>query len=368
MNHSGDAVVVGGGVIGTSIAYYLSKKGVKVTLLERGRVGGQASNVAAGALSPPLARDLDPYSRMALLSLAMFPELSYELYENSGIDIEFSRCGELSLALTQSDADYFHDLQNSNNEGHIEWIDTLGLKEYQQGISSTVLGALYESNGGKVNNQRLSEAYAKAAVNLGADIRPFSEVTGLLRSGLTITGVRTVDSEFHAKYVILSAGPWTRSLAENVGSNFPMEPVKGVNLCVRPDNLLVTRVLHASWGTLVPRNDGTLIVGGTIEHMGFDDRVTASSVRDIIELMVAMLPSLESAEVNWALAGLRPNSSDDLPLIGNVVPWDGLYVATAHYRNGILLSPITGRLLSEFVLGEESELIRHFSPRRFRST
>ena len=196
MNHSRDAVVVGGGVIGSSIAYYLSKKGVKVTLLERGRVGALAANVAAGALSPPLTRDVDPYSRMALLSLAMFSDLSSELYENSGIDIEFSRCGELSLALTQSDADYFHDLQDSHSEAHqeIEWIDTLGLKEYQQGISSTVLGALYDSNGGKVNNQRLSEAYAKAAINLGADIRPLSEVTGLLRSGLKITGVRTVDN------------------------------------------------------------------------------------------------------------------------------------------------------------------------------
>lgn len=367
MNNT-DAIVIGGGVVGCSIAYYLAKSGVKVTLLERGQIGMEASNAASGVLSSPLFKSDDPYSRLSTESLRMFRELAVELQETCGVEIEFARCGEIGLALTEEEATEYQGLAMKVSEagGSARWMDFESLHDYEPAVGPEVLGGFYMPEVCRVNNQRLSLAFARSAEWQGAKVRTSTEVVGLVRSGLTITGVRLADDEIFADAVILAAGPWTRVLAEEVGGNIPVRPVRGLNLNLQPEGRSINSIIHGSWGLLVPRADGSVIAGATVEEVGFDSRVTAGAVQDILDVVTRLVPSLRNARLNWALAGLRPGSPDDAPMLGRVPGWEGLLVATGHYRNGILLSPITGRLIADLINGNEPELLGHFSPQRFR--
>lgn len=363
-----DAIVIGGGVIGASIAYYLSKAGVKVTLVERGQIGMEASNAASGVLSSPLLRERDPYSRLSVESLRMFQELGPELQETCGVDIEFLRCGDLGLAMTEDEANEYQVLgrQVSEAGGNARWMDFDSLHDYEPEAGPDILGGFYMPEVCRVNNQRLSLAFARSAEWQGARILPGTEVVGLVRSGLTITGVRLPEDEIYADHIIMAAGPWTRALAESVGGDIPVRPVRGLNLNLQPVGRSIRSIVHGSWGLLVPRADGSVIAGATVEEAGFDCRVTGGAVQDILNVVTSLIPSLRDAKLNWALAGLRPGSPDDAPMLGPVPGWDGLLVATGHFRNGILLSPITGKLIADLITGEKPELLEHFSPRRFR--
>lgn len=369
MNPSPDAIIIGGGVIGCSIAYHLAKAGVKATLLERGEIGMEASNAATGVLSPIYGSHTEPYMRLVNDSLAMFHDLAPELAETSGVDIEFAECGELSLALNGEEAEamYAEFVNGDARGGDALWLSPKRVREMEPEITESVAGALYNPDVCRVNNQRLSEAYARAAANLGADIRRRAEVIGLIRSGLRITGVRTSNDEFAADSVIIAAGPWSRVIAEWVGGDVPARPVRGVNLNLQPVGRGIRSVIHGSWGLLAPRNDGSIVAGATVEEADFDCRVTGGAAQDIMAMSSELVPSLRDARLNWAIAGLRPGSPDDAPMLGDVPGWRGLLAATGHYRSGIFLSAATGKLIADRVTsGETPALMQHFGLRRFR--
>ena len=367
MNSSPDVIVVGGGVIGCSIAFHLAKAGVKVTLLERGQIGMEASNAASGVLSSPLFKSEDPYSRLMEEGLNMLHQLSPELMEICGVDIELVQCGELGLAMTDGEATEYKTLmkQVEAQSGNARWLGQQEVHEYEPELAQSVLGGFLMPEVCRVNNQRLSEAFAKAAIWLGAEVCTSVEVTGLVRGGLTITGVRLHDEEMYADNVIVAAGPWSKVVAEWLGCDVPVRPVRGVNLNLQPIGRSIRSVIYGANGPLVPRNDGSIIAGVTIEEVGFDCRVTSGAIQDILANATALIPSLRDATMNWALAGLRPGSPDDAPLLGPIPGWDGLHIAAGHYRNGILLSAITGKLITDHITGEDSELMTHFSPKRF---
>lgn len=367
MNTSTDAIVIGGGVIGCSIGYHLAKAGVKTTILERDELGMAASNAASGILSSLFGNPTDPYTRLVNASLEMFHELAPELTEASGVDIELVRCGELELALSEDEAQALHAAAEEGDwrSSEAQWLDAQAVREMEPLLSDRVAGALFMPEVCRVNNQRLSSAYARAAERLGATVREHAEVIGLVRSGLRISGVHLHNEEILADHVIIAAGPWSRTIAEVLGSYVPVRPVRGVNLNLQPVGRSIGRVIHGGWGLLVPRNDGSVIAGATVDEADYDNRVTAGAVQDIMNMSELLVPSLRDARLNWALAGLRPGSPDDAPMLGAVPGWQGLHVATGHYRSGILLSAVTGKLIAEHITGESSELIEHFSPRRF---
>ena len=367
MNPNPDAIIIGGGVIGCSIAYHLGKAGVKATLLERGQIGMEASNAASGILSSLYADPPEPYTRLVNESLAMFHALAPELLEASGVDIELVQCGKLDLALTQSEAAA---IQRSVAEGEgrgerAQWLDADAARELEPQISPHIQGALFMPEVCRVNNQRLSAAYAGAAARLGADIRQATEVIGLVRSGYHISGVRLNNDELSADNVIIAAGPWSRAIAEWVGGYVPVRPVRGVNLNLQPAGRPIRCVIDGDWGLLAPRNDGSVIAGATVEEADFDGRVTAGAVGDIMGVAARLVPSLRDARLNWAVAGLRPGSPDDAPMLGPIPGWRGLLAATGHYRSGILLSAITGKLIADHIIGEKPALLEHFAPARF---
>ena len=367
-NSSADAIVIGGGVIGCSIGYHLAKAGISATILERGEVGMAASNAASGILSSLFGNPTDPYTRLVNTSLKMFHELAPELADASGVDIELVQCGELELALSEEEAQMLHSavVEGGWRSSEAQWLDAEAVREMEPMLSDRIAGGIFMPEVCRVNNQRLSAAYARAAERLGATVREHTEVIGMVRSGLRISGVRLHNEELLADHVVIAAGPWSSSIADKLGSHVPVRPVRGVNLNLQPVGRSIQTVVHGGWGLLVPRNDGSVIAGATVEEADYDDRVTAGAVQDIMSMSEILVPSLRDARLNWALAGLRPGSPDDAPMLGSVPGWQGLHVASGHYRSGILLSAITGKLMAEHIAGEKPELIEHFSPTRFR--
>ena len=368
MNSTTDALIIGGGVIGCSIGYHLAKAGVSTTILERGEIGMAASNAASGILSSLFGNPTDPYTRLVNASLKMFHELAPELTDASGVDIELVQCGELELALSEDEAQVLHTAvaEGGWRSSEAQWLDAQAVREMEPMLSAGIAGGLFMPEVCRVNNQRLSAAYARSAERLGATVREHTEVVGMVRSGLRISGVRLHDEELLADHVIIAAGPWSRTIAEVLGSHVPVRPVRGVNLNLQPLGRSIQTVIHGGWGLLVPRNDGSVIAGATVEEADYDNRVTAGAVQDIMNMAELLVPSLRDARLNWALAGLRPGSPDDAPMLGAVPGWQGLHVATGHYRSGILLSAITGKLMAEHITGKNPDLIEHFSPARFR--
>lgn len=362
-----DAVIIGGGVIGCSIGYHLAKAGVSATILERGEIGMAASNAASGILSSISGGAGGAYTELVNASTAMFHELAPELAEASGVDIEFAQCGELQLALNENEATSLYAATMEGESGEdAQWLSGKAVRDMEPALSEGIVGAVYSPEVCRVNNQRLSAAYARGAERQGATVHEHAEVIGLVRSGLRISGVRLHNEEILADHVIIAAGPWSSIIAEKLGSHVPVRPVRGVNLNLQPVGRSIGTVVHGGWGLLVPRNDGSVVAGATVEEADYDDRVTAGAVQDIMNMTEILVPSLRDARLNWALAGLRPGSPDDAPMLGAVPGWQGLHVATGHYRSGILLSAITGKLMAEHIAGDKPELIEHFNPRRFK--
>ncbi len=368
-----DLAVVGGGVVGTAIAYFAARSGMSCMLIEKGVIGCGASNAASGVLTPSPGEG--DYARFSRRSLELFHELAPRLRDEAGIDIELEECGELILALDESDVIALQGLrrQLSALGADARWIESDDVFQMEPYVNSTVVGAIYEPDVCRVNNQRLSDALANAAVRQGAVIKQGTEVTGLLMDEGQVTGVNTSEGPVHAGSVVLAAGAWTGMMDSWLyGEHSPsaagqpmVKPVRGVNLNLQPRQGGIRSVIHGSWGLLVPRNDGSMIVGATVEEVGFDSRVTAGNIHSILGLGAALVPSLRDADLNWGLAGLRPGSADDVPIIGPLPDYDNVYVASGHFRNGILLSLATGEAIAGMLDGSQEDQLTSFSPARF---
>lgn len=373
MADGNDLVVVGGGVVGTAIAYFAARSGISCTLLEKGVIGSGASNAASGVLSPSPG-DGD-YARLSRRSLELFHELSPTLRDEGGVDIELEECGELILALDESDVIALQGLrrQLSALGADARWIEADDLIQMEPALNPAVMGAIYEPDVCRVNNQRLSDALAKAAGRQGAAIRQGVEVTGFVSEAGRVAGVNTSEGQILADNVVLAAGAWTGLMdrwlygddSPSVAGQPMVKPVRGVNLNLRPTQGGISSVIHGSWGLLVPRNDGSIIVGATVEEVGFDSRVTVGDVHSILGLGAALVPSLRDADLNWEIAGLRPGSADDMPVIGPLPQYDNVYLASGHFRNGILLSLATGEAITGMLDGAWDDSLSVFSPARF---
>ena len=368
MPTSPEVIIVGGGVIGCSIAFHLAKTGVKALVLERDRWGAGASYAASGGLG--VTDEPHPYDRMERESLNLFHDLAEELYELCGVDVELVKSGELDLALTE---DAVRQLQGEVSRsielgGTACWLDTREVHEMEPDITPTALGALYRPENCRINNQRVTEAFVRAATRLGAEIRQGTEVVGLTHKAQKVTGVSLHGEELPADRVVIAAGAWTGLVGRSAGIDAPVRPVRGQNLNLQPTTSGIRTIIHGSDGVLVPRNDGSVMAGVTVEEAAFDDRVTTGGIRSIMNMVTAAVPALDDATLNWAVSGLRPGSPDEMPLLGTVSSMDRLILASGHYTSGILLCPITGLLIANLITGGDTELLDAFSPDRLRDS
>ena len=367
-----DVVIVGGGVIGLTIARALRKRGVRdVVLMERGQLGAEASWAAGGILGPQIESDrADDFFQLACASRDLYPAFANALNEESGTDVELDAAGTLYLAFTQEEGSkirHRYDWQTKAGLA-VELLSAAEARALEPCISAKVRGALRFPHDVSVESRKLVEALAIANEKLGVRVVTDCEVRAVRVEHAQVCAVETSQGVVSAQIVVLAAGAWT-SLITSPDASLPaieMEPVRGQMLCFAARPQIARHVLYSSRGYLVPRRDGRVLAGSTAERVGFDKTVTDEGMNAIktmaqeIAPPVAGLPSVSS----WA--GFRPRAADGLPVLG---PWEGikgLFYATGHYRNGILLAPVTGELIAKAIVeGATPPLLKAFSPGRF---
>ncbi|HXG42275.1 MAG TPA: glycine oxidase ThiO [Dehalococcoidia bacterium] len=367
MEDESDVVVIGGGVIGCAVAHSLAAYGLRVSLLERGGLAEEASGAAAGMLAPLAeAHGPGPFLELCLASLALFPALARELAEATGLDVGLSLCGLLRVALTAEEEDSLRRRYAWQRDTGLPlaWLDGAEARGLEPALSLRTRGAVLSEAEGQVDPQLLVHALARAAQAHGARILLSTPVLGIVRRGRRVLGVRTPRGIVRAQQVVVAAGPWTGRLLAGMGLRVPTPPRRGQMLAYR--GRPIRRIVWGAEGYLVPKATGVTYAGATVEAVGFRRRTTQRGLQRLRRMARSLVPSLARSEVAAAWAGLRPGSPDGLPIIGPVPGWEGLSVASGHFRNGVLLAPVTGRLLAQALTGRPTDLpLAPFSPGRF---
>jgi glycine oxidase len=352
-----DVVVVGGGVIGCCVAYYLARGGANVTLLERGHLASGASGVAAGMLAPQVeAPFADEFFEVALKGRAEHDPLAQELYADVGLDVEYRRTGILRVARTEAERVELERMLRWQSARGLaaEWIDAVHLGECEpllKGVAARLLaGGLWLADESQVRGPRLVQALANAAIKRGAHIHEATAVLGLCTTAGRVSGVRTTSGLIGADVVVLAAGVWSPPLVEDVGIALPVAPVKGQILSLRAVGKSPHQVLWCGEAYLVPRPDGEIVLGATEEEGNYDTRPTLSGLNRLSEAALEVVPAVGGFTVDGFWSGLRPAAPDRFPIVGWAPATEGLFLATAHYRNGILLGPLTGRRVAAHIL------------------
>ena len=354
-------VIVGGGVIGCSIAYHLAGAGVKVTLVERGKLGGGASNVAAGmvaALSEGFTEG-EPL-KLALESHALLQEMLPQLQKESGIDVEYLCPGILHLALTEAEEVSLKarlKWQEPLSMG-VRWLSSQETLRMEPALGESVRGSLFSPQEGHLNSRRLVRAYAQGAARRGATLLQDTEVKSLLYRQRRVSGVRLTSGDLEADWVVMASGAWTGQYGDWLGVGLPVHPVKGQILAVRILPPPISAIVWHGLSYLIPKADGSIVMGTTMEEVGFNDRDTIQGVARILSNAIDLVPAVAGAELHRVWAGLRPCSPDDIPILGPVDGWEGVLMAVGHYRSGILLSAATGKRITDYIVrGEETPLL-----------
>jgi glycine oxidase len=367
-----DVVIIGGGVIGLTIARSLRQRGVRdVTLIERGQPGAEASWAAGGMLAPQLELDRqDQFFQFACASRDLYPEFASSLQEETGIDVELDTTGTLCLAFNHEGEEGLrrrYDWQRA--EGlKVEWLSGEETRRAELHVSANTLCALRFPQDIQVENRRLLEALVRADEELAVQLLTHTSVNGLRIKDERVCGVETSAGFVAAPSVVMAAGAWASTI-QSPDAKLPaidIEPVRGQMLCFEARPQLLRHVIYSSRGYLVPRRDGRILAGSTSERVGFDKRVTDEGRSSIRSIAIEIAPAIADLNLADSWAGFRPRAPDDLPVLGPCAEAEGLFYATGHYRNGILLAPITGKVIADAIVdGAFPADLKAFSPNRF---
>jgi glycine oxidase len=366
-------VVVGGGLIGLAVARELAGRGARVTVLERGEPGAAASWAAGGMLSPRAeALRPGPFLELGLASLDRYPEFIDRVVRESGVPVEFAGGGKLLLATTAAEAGQLaarYGWQEAAGAGAgIERIAAGEARRLEPAIAPEVVEALWVRDDHRVDNRALVRAVRLAAAAQGVTIR-----TGALATGVQVRGGRVAavtlagDERVGAESVVIAAGAWSGALA-GLPEPLAVAPVRGQMVELDGGGGLLGRVVMSPGCYIVPRRDGRVLVGSTVERAGFEAVATAAGVRGLLAAAIAAVPALAGAPLVGTWGGLRPGTPDELPILGADPEIAGLFHATGHYRNGILLAPITAEVVAAVWAGEAPGVeIGPFSVARLRA-
>jgi glycine oxidase len=368
-----DVVIVGGGVIGCAIAYFASCAGASVVLVERSQLAAGASGVAAGMLAPQVeAPFADPFFELALQGRGEHAALAQALMEEVGLDVEYRQTGILRVARTEAErADLERQYRWQSARGlTAEWVESADLGRREPllgGVAGRLLaGGLWLADEAQVRSPRLVQALAKSAQRRGARLIEGTWATGLEVVGGRATGVVTPSGMVRGDTVVLAAGVWSADVARSVGLELPVVPVKGQVLSLRGLDRTPRQVIWSGECYLVPRPDGEIVLGATEEEGNYDARPTLAGVNRLTEAALEVVPGAGGFVVDGVWAGLRPAAPDRHPIVGWAPGVERLMVATAHYRNGVLLGPLTGKRVAERILsGRSSDEFSPFGPERF---
>ena len=375
-----DVAVVGAGVVGCSVAYYLAREGIKVALIEREAIGSGSSAHATGFISL-LGTEFTPgpYFQFGLDSYREFPSLVAELEDATGMDLLYQRRPSLRLAMEESEEELIKDLMTWQKE-HVamRWISPDEVHQLEPRLSPSLRGAVYEGESAQLDSYRLNLALAAGAEAKGAQTI-LREVTGLLSQGSRITGVRTQEGDIFCGTVVLAAGIWSPPFEKDLDFPIPVGALKGERLLLKYNGDPLPALISSPMrGHMISRLDGFLSVGSTggrdydegqlYQGEGMDRLVTETARAELMQRAIDVFPDLANASLVQQLAGSRPLSPDRMPIIGPVPGKEGVVLATGHTTKGIHLGPITGKAVTQFIQGGCTKVptsIEKFLPSRF---
>jgi glycine oxidase len=341
-----DFLIIGGGVIGCATALELATAGARVALLERGQLGGESSWAGAGLLYPLLPWDYRPeVTRLTTAGRALYPEWVARLRADSGVDPEFIESGLLVLP------PYDRDQAVAWAAAHHETLAEVSPRLVEPALQHAG-PALWLPQVAQVRNPRLIQALRGGLASRGVDVREGVEVAGLDLAGSRAGTVRARDGSTQvADQIVVAAGAWTAKVLGNSGPALPIEPVRGQMLLYKSDAPLIRRMVLSDGTYLIPRADGHLLVGSTLEQVGFDKSLTDEAYSWLKRRAEAVLPQLARLDPVRQWAGLRPGSPDNIPVIGRHPAFEKLWVSSGHFRYGVTMAPASARLLADLALG-----------------
>ena len=363
-----DAVVAGGGIIGASIAFELASGGLSVAVFDAQTPGREASWASAGMISPaPENSTMASLLPISLASVRMYPDFLQRVEELSGKNVGYRKDGALDLLLNGTGQGEIDELLALHRGAGLraEALSGPEARELEPALTGELRAAVHRPDEASLDNRLLTEATLEAARRKGVEIFPGNGAKALWTEGTTCRGLHLQNGRMEAKWTVIAAGCFSARI-DGVAPYAPVTPAKGQMMALRCGAVNLKKDLWCGHMYLVPRHDGRIIAGSTVEYEGFDRNVTVAGMKNILTGAVSMVPALEAARIEETWAGLRPDSPDHLPILG---PTDlaGLLIATGHFRSGILLTPVTARLIREWVTTQKvSEDWAPFSPLRFQ--
>lgn len=360
MNAVNEVLIIGGGVIGLALAVELTWRGRTVTVVSRDFK--QSSTLASAGMLAPLAEAIpaSPMLELCLRSRSLYPDWISKLEQLTGGNTGYWPCGILALYDKDQGIEPYSTLPNSV----APWLDRDAIGLYQSGLGSEVVGGWWYPEDGQVDNRALAQVLRLAAQELGVDLREGVEVEAIEQQNRQVRALRTSVGELQADHYVLATGAWSNSLLP-----IPVRPKKGQMLSVQaPESQLslpLQRILYGDEVYLVPRRDGRILVGATVEEVGFLPHNTPVGIQSLLAPAMRLYPLLQDWPIQECWWGFRPATPDELPILGTS-PCDNLTFATGHYRNGILLAPVTAQLLADWISEQKADpLLKHFRYDRF---
>jgi len=352
--------IIGGGIIGSLTAWRLKQQGMEPVIVERGCLGREASWAGAGILCPiqPWLYP-DAFTRLIDASLALYPALQDELTARTGMSPEWLKSGLM--------VPFFPDDEVNHKQAALDWsqrfnwqvedLDTEQARQHEPLLAADTDGALLWPEVAQVRNPRLLQAVQAVLKQEKIEMREQAEVVGLLETAGRVSGVKLAGGDtVHADAVLVAAGSWSGALSESLGFSIPVQPVKGQIVLLKTEPGSLKHIVKHDRAYFVPRADGRILVGASMEMVGFSVGNTPNEVNALLNALSRLLPGLADAPIEQQWMGFRPGSPDGLPFLGPVQTRPGLWVASGHYRNGVALAPITAHIISRWMNNEAPEL------------
>jgi len=350
MKNRFDVVVIGGGIIGCSIAYYLAKEKLNVAVMESQQIGSKATGAAAGMLGAHSeCNDLEIFYPFARESQKTYAQVQEEIKELSGIDIELREGGLLKLAYTESEKRSLNEILTLPT---VKWYSAEDVKKEIPTVSPTIIGAAYIEDDVTVLPTSVYHGFSRSAQLLGTSLFEYTTVTGIQKNGSSYL-INTTKGSFEANYIVVANGVWSSSFFKELGLEHQLTPIKGECLSVYSENISLKHTLFHDHSCIVPRNNGRLVIGATQVVNEWNEKPNLNGIEALIAKAKTMLPAVADMKLESFWAGLRPQTADQRPFIGPHPNDENILFATGHYRNGILLAPATAKMIRDFILKKE---------------
>lgn len=370
MNQTADVVIIGAGVIGSSIAYQLSRAGMQISVLEREEIAAEASRAAAGLLSPAeVLTGPKAVADLFLASWSMTAGTAAEIEAASGVQVEYFQTGALHVlkgADDQTSLRRYAEVWRAQGSD-VRWLTGDQIDQYEPELDHTFDTALYVPDTVSIRPRLMTRAYAEAARKYGARFYEHTEVTGFQQQAGKVVGIQTVQGQtIPCDCVVIATGPWSAQVGSWLGLSIPVFPARGQILSLRQPATPLKHTIIGNGVYLVPKIDHTVYVGATIEQVGFDKSNTAGGIASLLSGAIQLVPKLEQTSIVDMWSGLRPWSQDSYPILGKAPGWENVMLATGHGPGGFELSAITGKTIAELITnGQTPALIQPFGLERF---